>query len=464
MAALYVAVVGAGDAKPELDAARRAGRAAPRRGRRDRRVRRARRRDGRRLSRRAGRPAATTVGLLPGADRARGQRVGAGRDPDRAGRAAQRAHRAQRRRRRRGRRRVRDAVRGRAGAEDRRPGRRSALGHVGDRRDPGASDTRARALALAVERARGSRVRTAESRASRRPGTVRDAALQIGRCRLDCRMCRLQARLPDPRRRPRPDRRAPQPAARARRGGERRAGDRGVRGRCTRRPRRSRRAERDDVRARPAVHRRRRRRAAGRRRTSSRSRRPWRRSPPDTTVAFFAREEGRTKAPTRLHEAVRQAGGDISAEESVKPWELPKWVIARGPRARADSSSHDAARALVQQVGDRQQRLLRELEKLALGSGPDAQIDAAEIEELTAASAERKAWSLADALVAGERARPPFALPRAARARASACPAFCTGWRSGCGRRTRSPARSRRASRWPRSSAGCGCPRARPTG
>jgi DNA polymerase III subunit delta len=63
----------------------------------------------------------------------------------------------------------------------------------------------------------------------------------------------------------------------------------------------------------------------------------------------------------------------------------------------------DAARALVRHVGDRQQRLLRELEKLALGSEePGAQIDAAEIEELTAASAEAKAWSLADALVAGD--------------------------------------------------------------
>ena len=60
---------------------------------------------------------------------------------------------------------------------------------------------------------------------------------------------------------------------------------------------------------------------------------------PDTTVAFFAREEGRTRAPDRLHAAVRAADGDIDAENSVKPWELPKWVLARaaelGRRARA---------------------------------------------------------------------------------------------------------------------------------
>jgi DNA polymerase-3 subunit delta len=125
--------------------------------------------------------------------------------------------------------------------------------------------------------------------------------------------------------------------------------------------------------------------------------------PADTTVAFFAREDSRTKAPKGLHEAVKKAGGDISPEDSVKPWELPKWAIARARELQIELEP-DAARALVQQVGDRQQRLLRELEKVALGSEPGAHIDAAEIEELTAASAERKVWSLADALVGGDAA------------------------------------------------------------
>ncbi len=123
--------------------------------------------------------------------------------------------------------------------------------------------------------------------------------------------------------------------------------------------------------------------------------------PPDTTVVFFAREDSRAKAPKGLHEAVLKAGGDVSAEESVKSWELPKWVSAQARELQL-TLEPDAARALVQHVGDRQQRLLRELEKLALGAEPGARIDAAEIEELTAASAERKAWSLADALLSGE--------------------------------------------------------------
>ncbi|HET6867980.1 MAG TPA: DNA polymerase III subunit delta [Solirubrobacteraceae bacterium] len=123
--------------------------------------------------------------------------------------------------------------------------------------------------------------------------------------------------------------------------------------------------------------------------------------PPDTTVAFFAREDGRTKAPKRLHDAIEKAGGDIAAEESVKPWELPKWVIARAREMNLQLEP-DTARALIAQVGDRQQRLLRELEKLALYAGPGARVDATLLEELAAPSAEHRAWSLADTIVSGD--------------------------------------------------------------
>ena len=123
--------------------------------------------------------------------------------------------------------------------------------------------------------------------------------------------------------------------------------------------------------------------------------------PPDTTVAFFAREDNRAKAPARLQDAIRKAGGDVRAEATVKPWELPKWVLeqARELGLRLEPA---AARALIAQVGDRQQRLLRELEKLALSAGPGSQIDAARIELESAPSAERRAWSLADALLGGD--------------------------------------------------------------
>jgi DNA polymerase III subunit delta len=123
--------------------------------------------------------------------------------------------------------------------------------------------------------------------------------------------------------------------------------------------------------------------------------------PPETTVAFFAREDSRNKAPDRLHAIVRRADGDISVEESVKPWELPKWLLARAGELGIELEP-DAARALIRHVGERQQRLLRELEKLALGGEEGQQLDAAKVEELTAPSAERQAWAVADALVAGD--------------------------------------------------------------
>ncbi len=121
---------------------------------------------------------------------------------------------------------------------------------------------------------------------------------------------------------------------------------------------------------------------------------------PETTVAFFAREEGRAKAPARLHAAVSGAGGDISEQATVKPWDLPKWVQTQA-RALGLEVDAAAARALVAQVGERQQRLARELEKLALCLG-GGRLDAGAVAELATGGAERKLWGLADALLAGD--------------------------------------------------------------
>ncbi len=120
---------------------------------------------------------------------------------------------------------------------------------------------------------------------------------------------------------------------------------------------------------------------------------------PETTVVFFGREEGRAKVPDTLVAAVRKAGGDVSQELTVKPWELPKWASAQAAQLGLELHP-SAARALVEHVGERQQRLVRELEKLRLLLGEGARIDAEQVAELTASSAERKSWTLADALVA----------------------------------------------------------------
>lgn len=128
--------------------------------------------------------------------------------------------------------------------------------------------------------------------------------------------------------------------------------------------------------------------------------------PPETTVALFAREEGRAKAPKPLHEAVKRAGGQVVEQATVKPWELPRWVQERAKRMGL-SMDGIAARTLVSQVGERQQRLLRELEKLALEMEPaeaegPVRVRAEQIESRAAHSSAQRAFALADALAAGD--------------------------------------------------------------
>jgi DNA polymerase III subunit delta len=121
--------------------------------------------------------------------------------------------------------------------------------------------------------------------------------------------------------------------------------------------------------------------------------------PPETTVAFFAREDGRAKVPAKLTAAVKKAGGDVVAESMLKPRELPKWVVGEASKLGLTLEGA-AAQVLVKQVGERQQRLLRELEKLALEYGEGAKLGVEEVEDAVASSAERQVWGLVDALVA----------------------------------------------------------------
>lgn len=119
------------------------------------------------------------------------------------------------------------------------------------------------------------------------------------------------------------------------------------------------------------------------------------------TVTFFAREEGRSKTPAALTKAVEAVGGVVAAEMTVKGRELPRWVAARAGELGIELEP-TAARALIARVGERQQRLVRELEKIALALGPGARPTAEEIDMLCAGSSERKAWTLADLIVAGD--------------------------------------------------------------
>lgn len=121
--------------------------------------------------------------------------------------------------------------------------------------------------------------------------------------------------------------------------------------------------------------------------------------PQETTIAFFGREAGQKKVPAALVKAVEAAGGAVAREQQLKPRELPRWAIGEARRLGLQLES-GGAQALVAFVGDRQQRLLRELEKLALEHGQGATIGVEEVEAVAALSAERQPWGLVDALVA----------------------------------------------------------------
>jgi DNA polymerase-3 subunit delta len=119
-------------------------------------------------------------------------------------------------------------------------------------------------------------------------------------------------------------------------------------------------------------------------------------APPDTVLVLIARG----KAPAPLAKAVKAAGGEVREHAAPKPWELPKWVIARA-REHGLQMDPEAARTLVAVAGGGQQRLVREIEKIAIALYPETSADAEAVELLAAGDAAPKIYDLADAVVAG---------------------------------------------------------------
>jgi DNA polymerase III subunit delta len=118
---------------------------------------------------------------------------------------------------------------------------------------------------------------------------------------------------------------------------------------------------------------------------------------PDTVLVLIARG----KVQARLAKSVQKAGGDVRAYEAPKPWEMHKWVAERA-KEEGLALDNDQAKALVAAVGGGQQRLAREVEKLAIAAHPGGTLSAEDIEALTPAGSTRHVYDLADALVAGD--------------------------------------------------------------
>jgi DNA polymerase-3 subunit delta len=120
---------------------------------------------------------------------------------------------------------------------------------------------------------------------------------------------------------------------------------------------------------------------------------------PEGTVLVLV---ARGKPLARLVKAVEQAGGEQRDYAAPKPWELPKWAAERAAEEglRLDS---EAAKALVAAVGTRQQRIAREVERLAVLAHPKTQLSADQVRRLACSDAPQQVYDLADALVAGNR-------------------------------------------------------------
>ena len=119
--------------------------------------------------------------------------------------------------------------------------------------------------------------------------------------------------------------------------------------------------------------------------------------PPDTVLVLIARG----KPPARLAKAVEKAGGELREYDPPKPWELPKWAADRA-REEGLELDRDAAKRLVELAGPSQQRIAREVEKLALLAHPEKTLSADQIDALASGEPAAQAYDVADAVVAGD--------------------------------------------------------------
>ena len=117
--------------------------------------------------------------------------------------------------------------------------------------------------------------------------------------------------------------------------------------------------------------------------------------PPDAVLVAIVRG----KPLKQLAKAIEKAHGELREYAAPKPWELPKWTVERGSELGLRVEK-EAAKELIALVGQSQQRLSRELEKLALALHPRIEVSAADVDALAAHDSAPQAYDLADALVA----------------------------------------------------------------
>jgi DNA polymerase III subunit delta len=126
--------------------------------------------------------------------------------------------------------------------------------------------------------------------------------------------------------------------------------------------------------------------------------------PPDVTMALVARESPpKVKAPKALPDAVTKAGGEVLRYEAPKPRELPARLVAEAV-SRGFRLDADAARLLVDRLGESTMRLVTEIERLSVWAGADGEVSLENLESMVVDTSEEATWAVSDAIVVNDRA------------------------------------------------------------
>lgn len=123
---------------------------------------------------------------------------------------------------------------------------------------------------------------------------------------------------------------------------------------------------------------------------------------PTSTVLVLIVDET-LDASSPLMQAAKRAG-EVRTFPQLKGAQLESWLTARA-KSRNATLAPDAARLLIEVVGEQTRLLASEIEKLSAYVGPGGRIGVEEVHQLTPAARELNAFDLTDALVRRERVR-----------------------------------------------------------
>jgi DNA polymerase-3 subunit delta len=122
--------------------------------------------------------------------------------------------------------------------------------------------------------------------------------------------------------------------------------------------------------------------------------------PPDVTVVLVSREAPpKARTPKGLAEAVEAGGGAVLRYQAPRARELPARLVAEAKK-RGFRLEPDAARLLVDRLGNSTIRLANELDRLQVWAADEDGVTVTDLEAMVADTSEEAGWALSDAIVA----------------------------------------------------------------